>query len=81
MPSVIANPVPAAATIDVSMNLSSKEAEELSLKRLLEVSTIVLQQAVDLVDNSLTSDDQLTTHSQYMPGSTIGASPPKSVHA
>ena len=81
MPSVIANPVPAAATIDISMNLSSKEAEELSLKRLLEVSTIVLQQAVDLVDNSLTSDDQLTTHSQYMPGSTIGASSPKSVHA
>ncbi len=46
--------------------------ETTSLKRLLEVSTIVLQQAVDLVDNSLTSDDQLTIHSQYMPGSTIG---------
>ncbi|PSR73159.1 hypothetical protein PHLCEN_2v10971 [Hermanssonia centrifuga] len=46
--------------------------ETTSLKRLLEVSTIVLQQAVDLVDNSLTSDDQLTIHSQFMPGSTIG---------
>ena len=34
---------------------------------------VVLQQAIDLVDNSLTSDDQLTTHSQFMPGSTIGA--------
>ncbi|KIP11438.1 hypothetical protein PHLGIDRAFT_99650 [Phlebiopsis gigantea 11061_1 CR5-6] len=44
----------------------------MSLKRLLEVSTVILQQAVDLVDNGLTSDEQLIVHSQYMPGSTIG---------
>ncbi|KZT74857.1 hypothetical protein DAEQUDRAFT_720038 [Daedalea quercina L-15889] len=46
--------------------------EPTALARLLEVSTIVLGQAVDLVDTSLTSDDQLTVHSQYLPGSTIG---------
>ncbi|CCM01647.1 uncharacterized protein FIBRA_03708 [Fibroporia radiculosa] len=43
-----------------------------ALTRLLEVSTTVLHQAVDLVDNTLTTDEQLTVHSQYMPGSTIG---------
>jgi len=43
-----------------------------ALARLLEVSTVVLHQAVELVDKSLTSDDQLTVHSKYMPGSTIG---------
>ncbi|EKM60855.1 uncharacterized protein PHACADRAFT_189980 [Phanerochaete carnosa HHB-10118-sp] len=46
--------------------------EDAPLQRLLEVSRVVLQQAVDLVDNDLMSDDQLTIHSQYMPGSTIG---------
>lgn len=48
------------------------EGEDVALRRLLEVSTTVLQQAVDLVQNDLASDDQLTVHSQYMPGSTIG---------
>ena len=43
-----------------------------SLQRLLEVSIIVLQQAVDLLDKFLTHDEQLTTHSRFMPGSTIG---------
>lgn len=47
-------------------------SEATALKRLLEVSVVVLQQAVDLLDNFLTSDDQLTIHSKYMPGSTIG---------
>ncbi|KAF9535523.1 hypothetical protein CPB83DRAFT_888227 [Crepidotus variabilis] len=38
----------------------------------LSVAKTVLLQAVDLIDNHLTSDDQLTIHSKYMPGSTIG---------
>ncbi|KAJ8518707.1 hypothetical protein ONZ45_g4228 [Pleurotus djamor] len=40
--------------------------------QLLHVSKTVLKQAIDLLDNHLTSDDQLTVHSKYLPGSTIG---------
>ncbi|KAH9043770.1 hypothetical protein EDB85DRAFT_2130703 [Lactarius pseudohatsudake] len=43
-----------------------------NLEQLLQVGTTILSQALDLLDNSLTSDDQLIIHSQYMPGSTIG---------
>jgi len=46
--------------------------EQTALKQLLTVSTTILSQAVDLVENVLTSDDQLRVHSQYLPGSTIG---------
>ena len=74
MPSALSK---AAADNAVVANPPPDQGEELSLQRLLEVSTIVLKQAVDLVDNSLTSDDQLTIHSQYMPGSTIGAASTK----
>lgn len=56
-----------------STETTRTEGGEVSLQHLLEVSRVVLQQAVDLVDDDLTSDDQLTVHSQYMPGSTIGA--------
>jgi len=42
------------------------------LEQLLDVGTSILNQALDLVNDALTSDDQLTVHSQYMPGSTIG---------
>ncbi|RXW20637.1 hypothetical protein EST38_g5240 [Candolleomyces aberdarensis] len=38
----------------------------------LAVAKTVLSQAVDLVDNHLQADDQLSVQSQYMPGSTIG---------
>ncbi|KAG6910600.1 hypothetical protein DXG01_009551 [Tephrocybe rancida] len=41
---------------------------------LLYVSKTVLLQAVDLLDNYLTSDDQLTISSKFLPGSTIGVS-------
>lgn len=40
--------------------------------RLLEVSTAILRQAVNLVQDSLTTDQQLTAQSNYIPGSTIG---------
>lgn len=67
MPMLIPSVVPQADAA------AQPQQEEMSLKRLLEVSTVILQQAVDLVDNDLASDEQLTIHSQYMPGSTIGA--------
>jgi len=43
-----------------------------NLEQLLDVGTTILGQAIDLLNNSLTSDEQLTVHSQYMLGSTIG---------
>jgi hypothetical protein len=43
-----------------------------NLEQLIDVGTNILTQALDLVNDSLASDDQLTVHSQYMPGSTIG---------
>lgn len=42
------------------------------LKQLLYVSVTVLRQAIDLLDNHLTSDGQLSIHAKYLPGSTIG---------
>jgi len=45
---------------------------ETPLTQLLSVSIAVLTQALDLVETVLTSDDQLTVHSKYLPGSTIG---------
>ncbi|KAF9056635.1 hypothetical protein BJ165DRAFT_1435091 [Panaeolus papilionaceus] len=38
----------------------------------ISVAKTVLLQAIDLLDNYLTSDDQMTIHSKYLPGSTIG---------
>lgn len=38
----------------------------------LGVAKTVLFQAVELLDKHLTSDEQLTVHSKYLPGSTIG---------
>ncbi|KZT06359.1 uncharacterized protein LAESUDRAFT_726188 [Laetiporus sulphureus 93-53] len=46
--------------------------EATALARLLEVSRIVLQQAVDLVASSLSTNEQLTYTSKFIPGSTIG---------
>jgi len=50
----------------------SYDPEETPLTQLLSVSTTILAQALDLVENVLTSDEQLTIHSKYLPGSTIG---------
>jgi len=48
------------------------EDQMTNLEQLIDVGTTILNQALDLLNNSLTSDEQLTVHSQYMPGSTIG---------
>ena len=42
------------------------------LEQLLDVGTTILNQALELVNDALASDEQLTVHSRYMPGSTIG---------
>nr|GAT49733.1 predicted protein [Mycena chlorophos] len=46
--------------------------QDTTLSQLLDVCTTVLQQGVDLLDAHITSNDQLTVHSQFLPGSTIG---------
>lgn len=51
------------------------ETEMQNLEQILDVSTTVLEQAIDLLENSLASDEQLMVHSKYLPGSTIGAYP------
>ena len=59
------------------------EDQMTNLEQLIEVGTTILNQALDLLNHSLTSDEQLTVHSQYMPGSTIGMTsnaPPRSIH-
>ncbi|KAJ4476708.1 hypothetical protein J3R30DRAFT_3657990 [Lentinula aciculospora] len=43
-----------------------------NLKDLLFVSQTVLQQAVHLLDNDITEDEQLAVPSKFLPGSTIG---------
>jgi hypothetical protein len=48
------------------------EMNDPNLEQLIDVGITILNQALDLVNDSLTSDEQLTVHSQYMPGSTIG---------
>lgn len=57
-------------------SISGQRPEQLmetsSLNDLLTVATAVLHQAVDLVNESLSSDEQLTFQSTYIPGSTIG---------
>ena len=48
------------------------ESNHDTVKQQLAVAKAVLLQAVDLLDNHLTSDEQITIHSQHLPGSTIG---------
>ncbi|KAJ7225840.1 hypothetical protein GGX14DRAFT_641297 [Mycena pura] len=54
-----------------SASAASDDADP-TLGQLLHVSCIVLRQGVDLLDNHITANEQLTVHSQYLPGSTIG---------
>ncbi|KZV77563.1 hypothetical protein PENSPDRAFT_621082 [Peniophora sp. CONT] len=47
-------------------------AETKELEQLLDVGNKIIDQALDLIDNSLTSDEQLAFSSKFLPGSTIG---------
>jgi hypothetical protein len=62
---------PAANMASSDRDTTASDRKETLLQQ-LAVARTVLSQAVDLVDNHFTSDEQLTVHSQYMPGSTIG---------
>ncbi|KAF8887949.1 hypothetical protein CPB84DRAFT_1684445 [Gymnopilus junonius] len=42
------------------------------VKQQISVATTILLQAVDVLDNHLTSDQQLSIQSKHIPGSTIG---------
>jgi len=46
--------------------------EAMELEHLLDVGNRVLDQALVLLDDSLSSDNQLTVSSKFLPGSTIG---------
>ncbi|KAI0762650.1 hypothetical protein C8Q74DRAFT_1291421 [Fomes fomentarius] len=61
---------PSAAAASYEQN--GAQDEPTALARLLEVAAAILRQGVDLVENGLTSDEHLTAHSNYIPGSTIG---------
>jgi len=63
-------PTPMSSTTNSCQNGSSEAVP--SRLQLLSVSKTVLLQAVDLLDNYITSDDQLTINSRFLPGSTIG---------
>lgn len=54
----------------ISQNIASSRNEVMDQQ--LSVAKTLLQQAVDLLDNRLSSDEQLIVRSKYMPGSTIG---------
>lgn len=56
----------------LSLNGNQQHTEMQNLEQILDVSTTVLGQAIDLLENSLASDEQLTVQSKYLPGSTIG---------
>ena len=55
---------------------NTEEEEHTPLENILAVSETVVRQAIDFVRDDLQSDEQLTFRSQYIPGSTIGASEP-----
>lgn len=57
---------------DDALLLSEMPAEMTPLERLLLVSRTVLQQAIDMLTENISSDEQLSFQSNYIPGSTIG---------
>lgn len=63
--SLASQPLPSMSPVQLDENPTN-------LNNLLFVSQTVLQQAVDLLDSDLLEDEQLTVHSKYLPGSTIG---------
>jgi hypothetical protein len=63
--------VPTTHALVPAMTANPAEAP-IPLAQLLTVAISVLRQGIDLVDNVLTSDDQMVIHSKHVPGSTIG---------
>jgi hypothetical protein len=50
----------------------TKNPETTPLNQLIWTSTVIVQQALTLLNENITSSDQLTFQSQLLPGSTIG---------
>ncbi|KAG8726130.1 hypothetical protein FRC12_023677, partial [Ceratobasidium sp. 428] len=68
-PIAVADQSPAAPRTEAPSKVQSRS---LVVEQLTEVARAVLGQAVDLLQNTLSDDDQLTYQSKYIPGSTIG---------
>jgi len=58
--------------VQAESSIADIQGPAIQLNQLLSVSKTVLQQGLDLVDNILVSDEQLTVNSKFLPGSTIG---------
>jgi hypothetical protein len=67
-----AKPTTTMPAMPTNKNQIGRYEDVTQLAQLVSVSKTILLQAVDLVENHLTSDDQLTVHSKFLPGSTIG---------
>jgi hypothetical protein len=65
---------PSASPSDPQTSLCDMTSSNEMVSQQLSVAKTVLLQAVDLLDNYLVSDQQLTVQSKFMPGSTIGIS-------
>jgi hypothetical protein len=65
-------PIHKAMSQSGSANQPLPPVEFSSYDQLILVAVAVLEQAVDLVENSLTEDSQLSSNSVLLPGSTIG---------
>lgn len=63
------------ATKPSTVNGTPNDVDEATpLENLLAVSVIIVRQAVDFLEENITSDEQLSYRSKYIPGSTIGVS-------
>ncbi|KAI0094574.1 hypothetical protein BDY19DRAFT_913501 [Irpex rosettiformis] len=61
------------SVVSHTMGLPQIKSDETShIHHLLDVSTIILEQGLDLLENYLTSDEQLMVDSKFVHGSTIG---------
>jgi len=68
---VLSSIEPSASTNSQTSSSDMTSNKEIIAQQLAVAKTVLLQ-AVDLLDNHLVSDQQLTVQSQFMPGSTIG---------
>ncbi|KAJ1310357.1 hypothetical protein OPQ81_007095 [Rhizoctonia solani] len=67
-PTAITHPEPTV----LSSKLAQPQDHSIVIQQLTDVARDVMAQAIDLLENTLTDDKQLTYRSKYIPGSTIG---------
>lgn len=61
-----------AASSNTASPVTKAQGQSATVVQLTEVAGSVLGQAVDLLENTLSDDEQLVFSSKYIPGSTIG---------